>query len=346
MVRKNIEIKFKEVNVADIYETQMPVPGAGEVLIKTSYSALSAGTERAVLTGLVYESASEHTGQKFDLTKEYPTSAGGYSGTGVIQKVGEGVTKFKPGDKVMMHGGGHKLYTVRDQSRVLHIPDNVCMREASMTIISGFSLAAVRKAKIQLGESCMVVGLGLLGLFSVQFAKLSGAMPIIALDMNQQRRELALKLGADYAFDPTDTNCREKIMRITHQKGVNSVIEVTGNGEALNQALKNTAKFGRVVLLGCTRLATPVNFYWDVHCPGIQLIGAHSGARPANESSHDSWTEMDDAQAILEYLSAGRLDFKSMITEIHSHGEAFRVYDRLAHDKNFPIGVVFDWTDL
>ena len=343
---KNIEIKIKEINAAGLYETQIPEPGAGEVLIKTSYSALSAGTERAVLTGLVYESTEERIGQKFDMTKAYPAAAGGYSGTGIIEKVGEGVTKFKPGDKVMMHGGGHKLYTVRDQSRVLHMPDNVCMKEASMTIIAGFSLAAVRKAQIQLGESCMVVGLGLLGLFSIQFAKLSGAMPVIAVDMNKERRELALKLGADYAFDPTESDFREKIMQVTHQKGANSVIEVTGNGAALNQALKNTAKFGRVVLLGCTRLATPVNFYWDVHCPGIQLIGAHSGARPANESSHESWTEMDDAQAILEYLSANRLDFKSMINEVHSPNQAFEVYDRLANDKNFPIGVVFDWTDL
>ena len=102
MVRKNIEIKIKEVNVADVFQSPMPVPGAGEVLIKTSYSALSAGTERAVLTGLIYESAEKHTGQKFDLTKEYPLSAGGYSGTGIIQSVGEGVTKFKPGDKVIV----------------------------------------------------------------------------------------------------------------------------------------------------------------------------------------------------------------------------------------------------
>ncbi len=101
-----------------------------------------------------------------------------------------------------------------------------------------------------------------------------------------------------------------------------------------------------MVLLGCTRLDTTINFYFDVHCPGIQLIGAHSGARPKTESHDGAWTEMDDAAAILAYLAAGRVCFDDLLSEIHPPEDAPGVYERLAYSKNFPIGVLFDWTKI
>ena len=103
-------------------------------------------------------------------------------------------------------------------------------------------------------------------------------------------------------------------------------------------------KFGKVVLLGCTRTITEVDFYHDVHWPGIELIGAHSGARPALESHYGMWTEMDDSRVILKYLQANRLDFGAMISEYHSPKEAHAVYERLADGRGFPIGVLFDWS--
>lgn len=128
--------------------------------------------------------------------------------------------------------------------------------------------------------------------------------------------------------------------------GANAAIEVTGNSKALKQTLACTAKFGRVALLGCTRMMTEVDFYHDVHWPGIELIGAHSGARPTIESHSSIRTEMDDCMVTIKYLSAGKLDFKSMIGEIHSPEEAHNVYLRLATDTNFPIGVLFDWSKI
>ncbi len=341
---KKIVITAK--NTAALVDEAEKIPGPGQVKLRSVYSAVSAGTEKAILTGLVYQSRALYAGQTPAENGGFPSMAGGYSGSAEVVEVGPDVTDYSVGDIVMVHGAGHRQYATVNTKELVKIPDGVCLKQAATTIISGFSLAAVRKAKIALGEACMVVGLGILGLHSVIWAKQAGALPVIAVDFSEERRRLALKLGADYVIDPAEGDYREKVLALTGGRGAETVIEVTGNGDALNQALKATARFGRVVLLGCTRLDTKINFYFDVHCPGIQLIGAHSGARPKLETHDGMFTEMDDCRVILDYLKAGRVDFSPLISDTYSPADAPEVYHRLAHDKDFPIGVLFDWTQL
>ena len=245
----------------------------------------------------------------------------------------------------MVHGGGHQQFCTLPVKEIAPVPSGVSLDQAALVVISGFSLAAVRKAKLEIGSACLVVGLGPLGLFAVQYAKLAGAYPVIAADFSQSRRDLALRMGADVVLDPQDPDYAKIVKDLTNG-GVASAIEVTGNPKALKQTLTCVRKFGKVILLGCTRTMTEVDFYHDVHWPGIELIGAHSGARPALESHFGMWTEMDDCRVALQYLAAKRLDFSPMISEYHSPNEAPEVYERLAHDPKFPIGVLFDWSRL
>lgn len=330
------KIVFVSKNNAELLETEERLPSADEVRVKLAFSIISAGTEKACITG------NEGAEEEFHIN--FPTSSG-YSGSGIITDVGSNVSEYKVGDRVMVHGGGHQQFCTVSVKEIVLLPENVSLEEAAMVVVSGFSLAAVRKAKIELGQSILVVGLGLLGLFAVQYAKISGAYPIIASDFSAERRKKALELGADYAFDPSDPEYTAKIKELTGG-GVNSAIEVTGNPKALKQTLSVTAKFGKVILLGCTRTMTNVDFYNDVHKPGIELIGAHSGARPQLESHFGMWTEMDDCRVITKYLSAGKLDFKTMISEICSPDEAHAIYERLATDNHFPLGVLFDWSKI
>ena len=340
-------ITFVSKNNAQLTEVEDRLPGKGEMRVKLAYSALSAGTERALFTG------NDEGGDGFRFG--FP-SYSGYSGSGIITHVGEGVNSpdganiigrkepcFKVGDRVMVHGANHQEFATLPVNEFVHVPDNVGLDQAAQVIIAGFSLAAVRKAKIALGESVMVAGLGLLGLFAVQYARLSGAHPVIAVDYSAERRELAKQLGADIALDPSDPEHGKRVKELT-RGGANAVIEVTGNPKALKQALSCTAKFGRVLLLGCTRCMTEIDFYHDVHRPGIELIGAHSGARPELETHSGFYTEMDDCRVTLELLSSGRLDFSRMISEVHSPADAHDVYNRLT-EPGFPVGVLFRWDD-
>jgi threonine dehydrogenase-like Zn-dependent dehydrogenase len=104
-------------------------------------------------------------------------------------------------------------------------------------------------------------------------------------------------------------------------------------------------EMGRVALLGCTRSSKfEIDYYGKVHGRGISLIGAHTQARPKYESSAGLWTDRDDLRAVLDLVRGGRLNFRDMIHEVHSPLEAQEVYTRLANEKNFPIGVLFDWS--
>ena len=332
------QIAFTKVNTAELLDVPRPALKPGTVCVRTCYSALSAGTERANITG------DPNCGGARGNLKPWPRILG-YSVSGVVDSVGSGVTDLKPGDRVLGVWGQHQEYNVYPRENVIPILyDDIDLKDAAFAFISAFSLAAIRKTGLEIGESCLVVGLGLLGQLAVQYARIGGAQPVIAVDFSEQRRNLALTLGADFAFDPSDPALAEKVKAVTEGRGANCVIEVTGNPDALNTALLCTARFGRVALLGCTRVPTTVNFYHDVHWPGITLIGAHTRARPEHESSHGWWTTQDDCLAALRLLHAGKLNLAGVIHEVRPPEDCAQVYARLSAGKDFPIGVVWDWT--
>ena len=170
---------------------------------------------------------------------------------------------------------------------------------------------------------------------------------MIAVDPVASRREEALKGGADYALDPFEEGFAEKVKSLTGGKGVAVCIEVTGQGSAFDQALDCMAQFGRVALLGCTRNKEfSIDYYRKIHCPGITVIGAHTMARPKQESAPGWFTEADDMRAIMRLMACGRLTLDNMETEIHSPAECPEVYQRLINDRNFPPIVQFEWARL
>ena len=334
---KTKQIVFTRANMAELLDVECAEPKADEVAVELEYSAISAGTEKANYIG-----QRNGIGMAEDAEAVYPRTVG-YSGAGVVTAVGENVTDICVGDKVVAYWGKHKKHQTLKRSNVIRIPEGVSRQEASMTLIATFPLAAIRKTHLEMGESAMVMGLGILGIFAVQQLRAAGAYPVIAVDPVAERRELALKMGADYAFDPTDADFVKNVLAAS-DGGVNVCIEVTGLGVGLIQALECMKLMGRVALLGCTRSSKfEIDYYGKVHGRGISLIGAHTLARPKQESSSGLWTDADDLKALLQLVKGGRLNFKDMIHEIHSPEEAQSVYNRLANDKNFPIGVLFDW---
>ncbi len=334
---KTKQIVFTKPYAAELLESECLPPKKDEVTVSLEYSAISSGTEKANFIGL-----RNGTNISEDEEAVFPRTVG-YSAAGIVSEVGCGITDIKIGDKVVVYWGKHKKDITVNRNNVFKIPDGVSTQEASMTLISTFPLAAVRKTRLEIGESAMVMGLGILGVFAVQELKAAGAYPVIAVDPVKERREFALKMGADYALDPTGGNFVKDVTALS-DGGVNVCIEVTGLGVGLIQALDCMKRMGRVALLGCTRSSHfEIDYYGKVHGRGISLIGAHTMARPKTESSAGLWTDADDLKAILNLIKGGRLNFKDMICEIHSPNEANKIYNRLANEKNFPIGVLFDW---
>ena len=337
---KTKQIVFTKPNTAELLEVDCPQMKGNDVRVTLEYSAISSGTEKANITG-------ERNGPdiKSDTLATFPRTIG-YSAAGIVSEVGAEVSDLQIGDKVFVAWGSHKKIVTVNRSKITKIPDGVSTKEACMGLIATFPLAAIRKTRLELGESAMVMGLGILGIFAVQELRAAGAYPVIAVDPVKERRDFALKMGADYVLDPTEEGFSERVNQITNG-GVNVCIEVTGLGIGLIQALDCMQKMGRVALLGCTRNSKfEIDYYAKVHGRGISLIGAHTMARPKLESSPGLFTDTDDLKALFNLILGKRLNFADMICEIHSPEEAGEVYTRLINEKNFPIGVVCDWSKV
>lgn len=337
---KTKQIVFTRPYTAELLDVECLPPKADEVTVELEYSAISSGTEKANFIGL-----RNGTNISEDDEPVFPRTVG-YSASGIVTEVGDAVNDIKAGDRVIVYWGKHKKNITVNRDNVIKIPEGVSMQEASLALISTFPLAAIRKTRLEIGESALVMGLGILGVFAVQELKAAGAYPVIAADPVEERREFALKMGADYALNPLDEHFIETVKQLS-DGGVNVCIEVTGLGAGLIQALECMRRMGRVALLGCTRSSKfEIDYYGKVHGRGISLIGAHTMARPKKESSQGLWTDADDLRAVLNLVKGKRLNFKDMIMEMHSPADAQMIYDRLVKEKNFPIGVLFDWRNI
>lgn len=324
-------IAFVARGRAALEEFTVPRAEPGKVLLKTECTLISPGTERANL---------------LDATdcRSWPKYLG-YSAVASVLETGDGVTSLKPGDRVAVYHSIHASHLLKQECDLVRIEHPALpAEEAVFSIVAAMGLQGLRKVRPELGESVMVMGQGLLGIFALQCARLSGAFPLIVLDFNPRRRELARELGADYAFSPDEPELEKRIVELT-RGGVNAVVEVTGAPDAVNLGLRCMAPMGRIALVGCSRTPThELDFYHAVHKPGISIIGAHNFVRPKHDSHPGYWTMRDDMAMLLRYFAAGRIAVRPLITELARPSQAPDIFARLAEGDPSMLGTIFQWT--
>jgi len=324
-------IVFREAGRVDIEEFTLKKPNADEVMVETVCTLISPGTETAFLMAL------PNTPRRFPM---YP----GYSNVGVIAVKGSESLGLEVGDRVVSRKS-HASHVIVDETEVFKIPENLSFEEASFFALGSISLQAVRKADIEIGESVLVLGQGLVGNLALQLARLSGGMPLVAVDMFDYRLEISKRCGADYTFNPRRDDLIEEVKNITEGEGIDVVIEATGNPKAVSTALKLAGKCGRVVLLGSTRGTSEVNFYSEVHKKGVTIIGAHESIRPRYDSIHGLWTQKDDSILVLKLLSKGLLRVEDLISAKMSYREAAKAYNLLIYSKENTLGIILEWKE-
>lgn len=327
-------VKFQDVNEVSFERFKVREPKRNEVVVKVYYSLISSGTEKAYLTG---QPNTDH---------RFPTVPG-YSSVGIVVEKGNDIKEVTIGDRVFVSYAGHASYNIKDIHHIVKIPENVDFEKAVFTRLASFPLLALRRARVEMGESIVVIGLGMLGLFGVQLAKIAGGLPVIAVGNREIRRKKAIECGADYVYSPDDADLKDKIIRntqITGQGGADVVLETSGNIEGLLSGLSYTARLGRVLVNGCNRITDkPIDLYQDIHRKGVILIGAHDLTRNAWNSCPGNWTAKRDYKTLLGYMSDGRLRPEIIHSKTVPAGESPKIYNALLNDRNFPLGVVLNW---
>lgn len=317
----------------DIETFTLPPIGDDEVLVATECTLISPGTERAFLLGLP------------NAQGRYPTRPG-YSNIGTIVEVGKTVRDWEVGDRVASTQG-HTSHFVALPSRLLKIASaDVPAEEAVFFNLGAIALQGIRKARIELGEATLVLGQGLIGLLAMQLSKLSGALPLIAADLTDSRLEISKRVGADYTFNPEDTDFSAQLEEATQGNGPAIIIEATGHPDAITTALDVAGRGARVVLLASTRGETPsVNFYRDVHKKGLILYGAHNSIRPRQESSPHFWTLEEDSLLLLSLIAQKRFNVIPLISHRVPGEDAAQAYQLLMAWNPGLLGVILQWND-
>ena len=230
-------------------EVPLPAVGSGDVLVRTAFSFVSVGTEKMKVTqarmGLV-EKARERPDQvrqviqtvkeqgigptlrKVEERLSAPTTLG-YSCAGTVAAVGSAVETFRVGDRVAAIGEGlatHAEYNAVPRNLVVAVPSAVSLELASTSAIGAIALQSLRQARLELGESVAVIGLGLLGQFLVQLVRASGCR-VIGVDLDPSKCNLALRSGAEAACGPESDEALSHALRVSAGAGVDAVLVTT-----------------------------------------------------------------------------------------------------------------------
>jgi 2-desacetyl-2-hydroxyethyl bacteriochlorophyllide A dehydrogenase len=326
-----------------VREVELPPPAANQVLVATEVSAVSAGTELAVWTGT-------HQWLKDPTLPEWKFPfRPGYSAAGRVAAVGSGVTGWQPGDRVSYpgnHASAELLTIGHERGRLWRLPSGLDAEKAAWACIARYGMGASIRAGITLGRSAAVLGLGIIGQFSLRCLLAAGAHPVVGIDGVRMRREAARAAGADHVLDPSAGDIREPLARCLGTRGAEVVADATGVPDAVPVAMSLACDGGQVVVVGSPRgRAKEVNFYDDLHRRYLEVTGAHGNMlfEPAHTRLAGAW-DIDKAQTwLLAAMASGRLSLDGLGTQRIAPTDLGQAYDGLLNRKEEYLGVVVRW---
>jgi polar amino acid transport system substrate-binding protein len=356
---------------------EVPVPALqrGRVLVRTVASLISAGTERASVE-LVSKGLLQEARQRPDLVKAVvakvksegllntfasvrdkmaASSTLGYSAAGIVAEVAEDVTEFHIGDRVACAGVGfasHAEMLSVPKNLCVHLPEEVSFEAGAFGTLGAIALQGVRLAEPTLGESVVVIGLGLVGQLTVQLLKANGCR-VFGLDLDPARVSLAMELGADRAA-VSNEEAAGAIDKWTRGRGADAVLitAATDSNQPVELAAKVSRLKGRVIVVGMTGLDIPRAPFFSRELKLIISMSYGPGRYDPNyeERGHDyplpyvRWTERRNIESFLELVGEKRVNVERLTTHRFRIEDAERAYELISGDSTEPyLGVLLNY---
>ena len=334
---QNPTIVFEKPRQVELQERAQPRPRAGELLIRTTATLISAGTELTILSGnFPAKSVWARYGS-------YPFVAG-YSNVGVVQEAGEGVDRTWVGRRVATRTP-HAAWVTAPQASAAAVPDGIPDEPAALFAIATIVMNGVRRARLAWGEAVVVFGLGLLGQFAVRFAERAGARPIVAVDVADARLGLLPKKPVVLPVNPESADVRAAVREANHGRLADVVFEVTGDPELIAGEFAALKRQGRFVVLSSPRGPTSFDFHDLCNAPSFTIIGSHETSHPAAETPENPWTHGRHYELFFDYVKEGAIDTGSLISHRVKPAQAPEIYHQLLAGPAAFMGVVIDWRD-
>lgn len=316
---------------ACLIEAELPELSSGQILVKAHCSLISPGTERAALLRL-WDDADFRANP-------------GYALAGEVIEVGQDVSGFKPGDRtVSLMNHASLSITPAEPWIVLKIPPSLSDETATFSTLASVALHAIRRARIEFGETLVILGAGILGLISIQLARLSGTGQIIVLDLAENRLELARQYGADLAINPAEEDPVGRVFAATGSQGASVLLETAGNPQVIPLAFKLAANGGRIVTTGALEEEVSISFHKEFIRRELSLIAAFQPFCPITDNIYWRWTQQANRELLLGMLADGGLRVDEMLTHRFPAARAPEVYERIKGGDREMLGVLLEWS--
>ncbi len=356
-----------------VAEVPIPTPQAGEALVRTAASLVSAGTERT-LVEFAEKSLVGKARSRPDLVRQVLDKARreglvttveaafnrldqpmplGYSSAGTIVALGEGLQGLRVGQRVACAGGNyavHAEYETVPRNLLTSLPDRVDFEPAAFTTLGAIALHGFRLAEPQLGERIAVIGLGLLGLLMVQIARSAGCA-VLGIDLDAQRVALAGQLGVEAVVRRA---AEEAARSFSRGRGCDAVIICadTPSADPVELAGVIARDRARVVATGAVGLHIPRKIYFEKEIPFVNSRSYGPGRYdPSYEEGGQDypigfvrWTEGRNMEAFVELLACGKVDVRPLITHRFPIEQAPAAYELITgKQKEAFIGVLLTY---
>lgn len=319
---------------------------ANAVLVDTVCSAVSTGTEKSIINRI------RQAVRKSDADRPL-----GYANSGIVREVGEAVRDIERGDLVAVYGSqwalaGHAGMSAPGRLNFAKVPESVGPEEAAFAPIGTFPLNGLRLTKPQLGETVVIIGLGLLGLMAVQLAGAMGLV-VVGVEPDPKRRGIALDVGADFAFAPDDNGLYNAVRAHTEGAGADAaIITAAGGGSApVELAAELLREKGRISLVGggsCGLERRGIVQQKELEILSVKAAGPGRYDEAYERECHDypvgyvRWTANRNLKEVLRQMQTGGLDMKALITDRVPFDNAVEAFERLMRGTTDIIAMVFD----
>lgn len=360
-------LRTGDTTLADI---PAPKAGPGQLVIHTSASLISAGTERMLVDfgkANLIDKARQQPDKVREVLQKVKTDGAiatldavqskldqpltlGYCNVGRVAEIGAGVTGFAPGDRVASNGK-HAEVVVVPRNLCAKIPKTVSDEAATFTVIGAIGLQGIRLADPKLGECVVVIGLGLIGLMTVQMLRAQGCR-VLGVDFDADRLALAERFGAETVNPGAGEDVIARAEQFSRGEGVDAVLITasTKSNDPISQAAKMSRKRGRIVLVGVVGLELSRADFYEKELT-FQVSCSYGPGRydPAYEEGGQDypigfvrWTEQRNFEAVLDLMASGALDVAALISHRFALERADEAFALLAADEP-SLGILLEY---
>jgi predicted dehydrogenase/threonine dehydrogenase-like Zn-dependent dehydrogenase len=362
-----------------VTDAPAPVLKRGHVLVDTHCSLISAGTDRAIV-GLAKKGYLGKALDRPDLAKKVINRARnegfwstfkvvqnliseplplGYSLVGKAIKTGQDISHVKVGQRVACAGLGyanHADLVNVPQNLCVTVPDNVNDEDAAYVTLGAIAMQGMRQAEQQLGANVMVIGLGLVGLITVQLCVAAGYR-VIGVDIDPSKFDLASKMGAAICKAPNDPNLAAAVAELTRGAGMDAVLLTAASrdsGKIFDLAATHARDRAKIVVVGDIKMDLSRRQYFQ---KDLQILQSRSYGPGRYDLSYEEkgqdypigyvrWTEQRNMEAFLDMISAGKLDMSPLTTHRFNIKDGEQAYDLVTgKTKEFSIGVLLTYDE-